>query len=134
MEACMFCLEIEKQDDEVIPLVFNQYSSGTCNCRIYTHISCWIQYTTHKGHVECPICHTVVVQSPISYTPPIVTVSAPIQPPSQEIHIIHNNQVYQYRIAEATPEIHPACRNPKTIGCLLSTGVVALILFYFLRL
>lgn len=131
IEPCMFCLEIEKQDDEVIPLVFNQYSNGTCTCRIYTHLSCWISYTTHKGHVECPICHTVVVQQPIGYTPPIVTISAPVQP-SNEIHIIHNNQVYQYRIAPA-PEIHPVCRNLKRNACLLSTFLIGVIVFYYLR-
>jgi hypothetical protein len=127
----MFCLEIEKQDDEVIPLVFNQYSNGTCNCRIYTHVACWIHYTTHKGHVECPICHTVVVQQPIGYTPPIVTVLTPIEP-SQEIHIIHNNQVYQYRIAPE-PRVHPVCKHPKRNACLLSTFLIAIIVFYYLR-
>ena len=127
----MFCLEIEKTDDEVISLIFNQYSNGTCSCRIYTHVGCWISYTTHKGHVECPICHTVVVQSPIGYIPPVVTIAAPVQP-SQEIHIIHNNQVYQYRIAP-TPEIHPACRHPRRNACVLTSFLLALILLYYLR-
>jgi hypothetical protein len=129
-EPCMFCLEVIKNDDEVIILILNQYESGTCNCRIYTHVTCWMSYILHKGYVECPICHTVVhiASAPLSvhpYTPPI------IQNESQEIHIIHNNQVYQYRIPTTSTvhqlvipttdntQLQTSCINLKKVCCLL---------------
>jgi len=93
----MFCLEVFREDDDVIPLVFNQYSRGTCDCRINTHVGCWISYTAHKGHVECPICHTVVHQ-------PTQT-QRQNQNQNQQIEVVHNNQVYQYRISP-TPGTH----------------------------
>ena len=147
IEPCMFCLEVNKNDDEVITLILNQYENGTCNCRIYTHVSCWMSYILHKGYAECPICHTVVhiASSPSlsahTYTPPI------IQNESQEIHIVHNNQVYQYRIP-STPTTHQiiipnntttntvqsvTCKNSKMFGCLLSLTLILMITFYFIR-
>ena len=128
----MFCLEIEKQDDEVIPLVFNQYLSGTCNCRIYTHVGCWIHYTTHKGHVECPICHTIIQQQPSApaYIPPPL--------PGQPIQIVIDNQVYQYRLSPVAASneivyVQPVCTKPRRIAFLFALLVIGFILLYFLR-
>ena len=136
IEPCMFCLEVIKNDDEVITLILNQYENGTCNCRIYTHVSCWMSYILHKGYAECPLCHTVVHAS---YTPPVIQ--------SQEIHVIHNNQVYQYRIpstftahqlvipsSNSNDTVQSAtCNNSKKVGCLLSFTLVLMIVFYFSR-
>ena len=136
IEPCMFCLEVIKNDDEVITLILNQYESGTCDCRIHTHVSCWMSYILHKGYAECPLCHTVV-HAP--YTPPVIQ--------SQEIHVIHNNQVYQYRIpstftahqlvipsSNSNDTVQSAtCNNSKKVGCLLSFTLVLMIVFYFSR-
>ena len=141
IEPCMFCLEVTKNDDEVITLILNRYENGTCNCRIYTHVSCWMSYILHKGYAECPLCHTVVnITQPI-YTPPI------IENPSQEIHVIHNNQVYQYRIPSTSTRhqlvipssssndtiVQATCNNSKKLGCLLSFTLILMIIFYFAR-
>jgi len=147
IEPCMFCLEVNKNDDEVIRLILNQYESGTCSCRIYTHVSCWMSYILHKGYAECPLCHTVVQiasappLSALTYTPPI------IENPSQEIHIFHNNQVYQYRIPTTSTThqivipssssnntlLQSTCNNSKKFGCLLSLTLILIITFYFSR-
>lgn len=125
IEPCMFCLEVNKNDDEVITLILNQYESDTCNCRIHTHVTCWMSYILHKGYAECPICHIVVHIASAPYIPPIIENS------SQEIHVIHNNQVYQYRIP-STSTVHQlviptsdntllqtSCINLKKVCCLL---------------
>jgi len=154
IEPCMFCLEVIKNDEEVITLILNQYERGTCNCRIYTHVSCWMSYILHKGYAECPLCHTVIrVAQP---TIPI------IENPSQEIHVIHNNQVYQYRIPSTSTThqlvipsstsnsstrsssssnstssndtiVMATCNKSKKIGCLLSFTLILMIIFYFIR-
>jgi len=139
IEPCMFCLEVIKNDEEVITLILNQYERGTCNCRIYTHVSCWMSYILHKGYAECPLCHTVIrVAQP---TIPI------IENPSQEIHVIHNNQVYQYRIPSTSTThqlvipssssndtiVEATCNKSKKIGCLLSFTLILMIIFYFIR-
>ena len=147
IEPCMFCLEVNKNDDEVIRLILNQYERDTCNCRIYTHVSCWMSYILHKGYAECPICHTVVH---IASAPSLSTHihRAPIiENESQEIHIVHNNQVYQYRIP-STATTHQiiipnntttnivesvTCKNSKMCGCLLSLTLILMITFYFIR-
>ncbi len=124
IEPCVFCLEVNKNDDEVIRLILNQYESSSCDCRIYTHVTCWMSYILHKGYAECPICHTVVQIAsapPLSartYTPPI------IENPSQEIHIFHNNQVYQYRIP-TTSTVHQLV-IPTTDNTLLQTSCINL--------
>ena len=138
IEPCMFCLEVIKNDDEVITLILNQYERGTCNCRIYTHVTCWMSYILHKGYAECPLCHTVIQPR---YTPPI------IENPSQEINVIHNNLVYQYRIPSTSTThqlvipstisndtiVMATCNKSKKIGCLLSFTLVLMIIFYFVR-
>jgi len=59
MEACMFCLE-ESDQEIVISLEFKDYySETTCECRMHTHVACWMTYLSHKGRPECPICHRV---------------------------------------------------------------------------
>ncbi len=149
IEPCMFCLEITKNNDEVITIILNQYERGTCNCRINTHVTCWMSYILHKGYAECPICHTVVhIASAPSIEPSVQIHRAPIiENESQEIHIVHNNQVYQYRIP-STSTTHQiiipnntttntvqsvTCKNSKMCGCLLSLTLILMITFYFIR-
>jgi hypothetical protein len=147
IEPCMFCLEVTKNDDEVITIILNQYERGTCNCRIYTHVTCWMSYILHKGYAECPICHTVVIIASAPSLSVQIHRAPIIENESQEINIVHNNQVYQYRIP-STPTTHQiiipnntttntvqwvTCKNSKMFGCLLSLTLILMITFYFIR-
>lgn len=135
MEPCMFCLEVNKNENEknVIILILNHYERNTCNCRIYTHVTCWMSYILHKGYTECPLCHTVVEPA---YTPPTIQ--------TQEVHVFHNNQMYQYRlpqssithqivIPDTSPTVESSSINSKRFGCLLSLILVLMIVFYFIH-
>jgi hypothetical protein len=87
----MFCLEEGNQENIVISLEFKDYYHGTtCECRMNTHVHCWMVYLLHKGRPECPICHRayelasnppefIIVQNPMIASVP------PEQPRSCEI-------------------------------------------------
>jgi hypothetical protein len=36
-----------------------------CSCKIVAHQNCWKSYIDQKGHLECPICHTVHRRNPM---------------------------------------------------------------------
>ena len=48
-EDCFICLENTKR----------RQIDLDCVCKVCVHSKCWKEYTKHKGHEECPYCHTV---------------------------------------------------------------------------
>jgi hypothetical protein len=84
----MFCLEEHTDDNIVITMEFKDYYRGvTCECRFKTHISCWVGFIEHKGHVDCPICHKRYDPPPlpptrISY---IILPNAPVQTTQERV-------------------------------------------------
>ena len=84
-QQCLFCLEEETADNILIQIHYQQYySTPTCACRITTHTGCYIQYSTHKGRSECPICHRIYE-------------SEQPQPPPPQEYIIIENRLYQHQ-------------------------------------
>ena len=84
-QQCLFCLEEETEDNILIQIHYQQYYSiPTCACRIITHTGCYIQYSTHKGRSECPICHRIYE-------------SEQPQPPPPQEYIIIENRLYQHQ-------------------------------------
>jgi len=100
-QQCLFCLEEETSDNILIQINYQQYYSiPTCTCRIISHTGCYIQYSTHKGRSECPICHRIYE----SEQPP-----PPVQ--TQE-YIIIENRLYQHQPSlpiVTTEESHDIC-------------------------
>jgi hypothetical protein len=129
---CLFCLEEETADNILIQINYQQYYSiPTCACRITTHTGCYIQYSTHKGRSECPICHRIYESE--QPQPPIV-------PPAQiQEYIIIENRLYQHQpsLPIVTPEeTHTICIHPsRTIrfSFLCSIIIMCAILFYLRR-
>ena len=131
MEPCLFCLEIQKPNDEVILLILRKYPNGTCNCKIYTHVSCWVQYFRYKGRIECPICHTLV-QGPAArpYVPPPLT--------EQPIQIVIDNRVNQYRPSsrsQSTGTVQPRVDyiNARRTACFFISFSTAITMLYISR-
>jgi hypothetical protein len=56
-QTCLFCLESAKQS-----MIQNPIS---CECTIAGHRKCFEQWFESKGHMECPICHTITFPNPI---------------------------------------------------------------------
>jgi hypothetical protein len=56
-DSCLFCLEPVRENHTVNP-------SG-CSCKIVAHEACIHAWYSQKQSLECPICHTVVIQNPI---------------------------------------------------------------------
>jgi len=63
-DTCLFCLEETTQENVVILVDFTTYAEVPCNCRLYSHVGCWMSYYMSKGGFECPICHSRIVTSP----------------------------------------------------------------------
>ena len=57
MEDCLFCLEPVRENHTVNP--------PGCSCKIVAHEACIHTWYNQKQSLECPICHTVVIQNPI---------------------------------------------------------------------
>ena len=101
-QQCLFCLEEETSDNILIQINYQQYYSiPTCTCRIISHTGCYIQYSTHKGRSECPICHRIYESE------------QPIVPPAQtQEYIIIENRLYQHQPSlpiVTTEESHDIC-------------------------
>ena len=77
-EPCMFCLE----ETSVITIDFKNYSDVACECRVNTHVNCWVSFIIHKGHVECPICHKIFEDQFKIVVPPTPVI---LEVPPQEI-------------------------------------------------
>lgn len=132
MEPCIFCLE----ENDVITFTLNKYSAGSCECRINTHLQCWMKYITHKGTTICPICH-----KSLHIEPPPTTIQ--IEPPPNIIQIQSNpqNEVYQYRVVMVNgtqvsiPPISPTneyIHSRRIVYIIVMISIVS-ILFYYLR-
>jgi E3 ubiquitin-protein ligase DOA10 len=63
-QTCLFCLESAKKNMIDNPV--------RCQCRIVAHKQCFEEWVESKGHLECPICHTLTFPNPIQ--PPQVFV------------------------------------------------------------
>ena len=103
----MFCLDETTPEFTVITLDFNKYM--VCECKIHTHVECWMTYILHKGHIECPICHTIV-QTVINVRPPSpreIQVRYSTQTP--QVEIVHYNQLYQHPVSAVVIEREPTC-------------------------
>ena len=127
-QQCLFCLEEETPDNILIQIHYQQYySTPTCACRITTHTGCYIQYSTHKGRSECPICHRIYVTE------------QPAPQPQQE-YIIIENRLYQHQptlpvvIPEQPEQPVQLCQRPSqqvriTLLCMFIT-ICALLIFF----
>lgn len=88
MEQCLFCLEESSEENTLIQLDFQRYYDDVaCNCRIITHVACWMNYFRHKGRSECPICHKIYYS--IQPEPPRYIVENPLH------HVIIPSGDYQ---------------------------------------
>jgi len=111
MTECLFCLEGTSEEvGDLLIFDFTLYEFA-CKCKIYTHVNCWTNFTIHKGHSECPICHKVFSE---------VTV----------------NRVYQIRqvptiVVTVVPESR--CTNSKINCCVGTVAFAAIIGFILLR-
>lgn len=128
-EQCLFCLEEETEDNILIQIHYQQYYSiPTCACRIITHTGCYIQYSTHKGRSECPICHRIYESE-----------QPPQPPPQPQEYIIIENRLYQHQPSlpiVTTEETHTICIHPsRTIrfSFLCSIIIMCAILLYLRR-
>ncbi len=57
--SCLFCLEAVKTPELQNPI--------GCRCKLVAHSSCFDQWFAQKNQMECPICHTVSIPSPVAY-------------------------------------------------------------------
>jgi hypothetical protein len=116
MEPCMFCLE----ENNTVTLILNQYSSGSCECRIHTHVQCWMNYIAHKGTTICPICHT-----PLYIEPP---------QPIIQVHSTPQNEVHQYQFV-ILPPVTPTNTHvtSKRVAYAISVLSLGCILIWFIR-
>ena len=116
MEPCMFCLE----ENNTVTLTLNQYSSGSCECRIHTHVQCWMKYITHKGSTICPICHKALYMEP--------------QQSIIQVQSIPPNELYQYRVVIVPANTQTDTYvTSKRIAYGISVLCLGSILLYFLR-
>lgn len=127
-QQCLFCLEEETVDNILIQIHYQQYySTPTCACRITTHTGCYIQYSTHKGRSECPICHRIY--------------ESELPPQTQQDYIIIENRVYQHQpslpiVTITREEPNVSCIHPsRTIrfSFLCSIIIMCAILLYLRR-
>jgi hypothetical protein len=56
--SCLFCLEPVEKEKLSNPI--------GCSCQILAHRSCFEQWFQQKHQMECPICHTVALPSPVA--------------------------------------------------------------------
>ena len=125
-QQCLFCLEEETADNILIQIHYQQYySTPTCACRIITHTGCYIQYSTHKGRSECPICHRIYE-------------SEQPQPPPPQEYIIIENRVYQHQPSlpiVTTEQSNTICMSPSRIiqSAFLCSIVILCGIVLFLR-
>ena len=125
-QQCLFCLEEETADNILIQIHYQQYYSiPTCACRIITHTGCYIQYSTHKGRSECPICHRIYE-------------SEQPQPPPPQEYIIIENRVYQHQPSlpiVTTEQSNTICMSPSRIiqSAFLCSIVILCGIVLFLR-
>ena len=84
---CLFCLEESSENNTLVQFEFaSYYYQPTCECRITTHVGCWVTYYVHKGRTECPICHRVYeTQGPVGNS--VVTTTLDITNP-QPIRVV----------------------------------------------
>ena len=105
MDSCMFCLDETTPEFTVITLDFNKYM--VCECKIHTHVECWMTYILHKGHIECPICHTIV-QTVVNVRPPSpreIQVRYSTQTP--QVEVVQYNQLYRHPVPAVVIEREP---------------------------
>jgi hypothetical protein len=62
--ACLICLESVDPTNYKNPI--------RCSCKLVGHPRCFQRWFRSKGHMECPICHTV--SYPNLYRQPIINV------------------------------------------------------------
>jgi len=128
-DQCLFCLEEETADNILIQIHYQQYYSiPTCACRITTHTGCYIQYSTHKGRSECPICHRIYESEP------------PVAPVQRQEYIIIENRVYQHQpslpiVTITREQSHVFCNRLQTIRIffICITLIICAILLYIRR-
>ena len=117
----MFCLEETTAENVVNRMEFKKFLSVACECTIYTHTNCWVQYILHKGHIECPICHKVFTNQYQA-------------PPRQQEEVVQVNPVSLvvvngYMQRSETPYI---TRERKCVfGTLLFSIIIFMILIYY---
>ena len=117
MDSCMFCLDENTPELQVITIDFNKYM--VCECKIHTHLECWMSYILHKGYIECPICHKIV-QTIINVRPPSpreLQMRYITQTP--QVEIVHYNQLYQHPVPAVVIEREPSCTQKiKESSCI----------------
>jgi hypothetical protein len=124
-QQCLFCLEEETAENILIQINYQQYYSiPTCTCRIISHTGCYIQYSTHKGRSECPICHRIYESEQ--------------QPPQTQEYIIIENRLYQHQPSlpiVTTEQSNTICMSPSRIiqSAFLCSIVILCGIVLFLR-
>jgi hypothetical protein len=120
----MFCLEETTAENVVNRMEFKKFLSVACECTIYTHNNCWMQYILHKGNIECPICHKVFTnqyQAPHRQQEEVMQVNP--------ISLVVVNGEYGYMQRSETSHI---TRERKCIfGTILFSIIIFMILIYY---
>lgn len=136
-ESCLICLEDtdpENKDPEnkVICLNLSTEKDDPCNCKIYCHVKCWMDYYIRKGYFECPICHSkfktnIIQEQTITINNPsnIQAVSIPINI-EEQVQIILPTSVRPNQIRTIILN-----RN-RSMFCLLILLLLFLISFPFM--
>ena len=137
IESCLICLEDtdpenKYHENKVICLNLSTEKDDPCNCKIYCHVKCWMDYYIRKGYFECPICHskfktniiqeqTIIINNPSS----IQSVSIPINI-EEQVQIILPTSVRPNQIRTIILN-----RN-RSMFCLLILLLLFLISFPFM--
>jgi hypothetical protein len=95
MEDCLFCLEPVRENHTVNP--------PGCSCKIVAHEACIHTWYSQKQSLECPICHTVVIENPI----PLFEINEAINQVIQERRI--NQAIQERRINQANQKVVAGC-------------------------
>ncbi len=80
---CLFCLDTVSEET-----AGKKPDHFFCSCRYDTHKLCIQTWFEHKGNYECPICHTIYNQMPVSI--PVVLRPVVVVTPEDEQYSFRN--------------------------------------------
>jgi len=124
MESCMFCLEETTAENVVNRMEFKKFLSVACECTIYTHTNCWVQYILHKGHIECPICHKVFTNQ---YQAPPRQQEEVLQVNPVSLVVVNGEYGYIYRRDNTYSTRERGC----VFGCILFSIILFILLMHY---
>ena len=116
MAQCLFCLEEDTENNILIKINYNHYyEEAVCTCKVYTHVTCWLMFITHKGHTECPICHKVYTNL--------------IRPSGGHVIIVQNQSFQNRRDISNNRLPDQRCKNMTTLVPIVIMGSLVLVAF-----